>query len=223
ILTLWKVSMIINASYPSVVSLSAIVDGDPHFVVQLPKLHQNLCFTVDGRADDVLRLLEEPERGIIVDGHLIGAPSKHGVEERSRTYFDRLTISTGGSGGVTITISLDTVVVEGEGRDILPISRQGSVQRQGVTVAVDDHQSCWVELARDVRFLVLFHRYKHPSYLQMAHLGFYITDGRGLSASTQGLLGKNSVAPDSTSSFYLFDPLFHKRTNIRRYKCVCQI
>ncbi|KAF0035956.1 hypothetical protein F2P81_011268 [Scophthalmus maximus] len=181
-------------------ALSAIVDGDPHFVVQLPKLHQNLCFTVDGRADDVLRLLEEPERGIIVDGHLIGAPSKHGVEERSRTYFDRLTISTGGSGGVTITISLDTVVVEGEGRDILPISRQGSVQRQGVTVAVDDHQSCWVELARDVRFLVLFHRYKHPSYLQMAHLGFYITDGRGLSASTQGLLGKNSVAPDSTSS-----------------------
>ncbi|AWP10092.1 putative inter-alpha-trypsin inhibitor heavy chain H6 [Scophthalmus maximus] len=169
---------------------SSSVDGDPHFVVQLPKLHQNLCFTVDGRADDVLRLLEEPERGIIVDGHLIGAPSKHGVEERSRTYFDRLTISTGGSGGVTITISLDTVVVEGEGRDILPISRQGSVQRQGVTVAVDDHQSCWVELARDVRFLVLFHRYKHPSYLQMAHLGFYITDGRGLSASTQGLLGQ---------------------------------
>lgn len=39
------------------------VDGDPHFVVQLPKLHENLCFTVDGRANDVLRLLEDPERG----------------------------------------------------------------------------------------------------------------------------------------------------------------
>lgn len=43
--------------------LSVVVDGDPHFVVQLPKLHQNLCFTVDGRADDVLRLLEDPEIG----------------------------------------------------------------------------------------------------------------------------------------------------------------
>jgi len=42
-----------------------VVDGDPHFVVQLPKLHQNLCFTVDGRANDVLRLLEEPERGML--------------------------------------------------------------------------------------------------------------------------------------------------------------
>ncbi|XP_060930675.1 inter-alpha-trypsin inhibitor heavy chain H6 [Limanda limanda] len=168
---------------------SSSVDGDPHFVLQLPKLHQNLCFTVDGRADDVLRLLEDPDRGIIVDGHLIGAPSKHGSEDRTRTYFDRLTISTG-AGGILITVSLDAVVVEGEGRDILPINQQGSVLRQGVAVAVDNHQSCRIELARDVRFLVLFHHYKHPSYLQMAHLGFYITDGRGLSASTRGLLGQ---------------------------------
>uniref|UniRef100_A0A8C3A1E3 Inter-alpha-trypsin inhibitor heavy chain family member 6 n=1 Tax=Cyclopterus lumpus TaxID=8103 RepID=A0A8C3A1E3_CYCLU len=152
------------------------IDGDPHFVVQLPKLHQNLCFTVDGRANDVLRLLEEPERGIIVDGHLMRAPSKHGVEDRPRTYFDRLTISsvTGGSGDIMITLSLDAVVVEGEGRDTLPINQQGSV----------------ASLNTGVRFLVMFHHYEHPSYLQMAHLGFYITDGRGLSASTQGLLGQ---------------------------------
>ncbi|KAK5864027.1 hypothetical protein PBY51_001004 [Eleginops maclovinus] len=180
-------------SSPSTIRVfSSSVDGDPHFVVQLPKLRQNLCFTVDGRANDVLRLLEDPERGIIVDGHLMGAPSKHGVEDRTRTYFDRITISsaTGLSGDIMITLSLDAVVVEGEGRDDLPINQQGSVTRQGVTVIVDDHRSCWIELDRDVRFLVLFHQYKHPSYLQMAHLGFYIRDGRGLSASTQGLLGQ---------------------------------
>lgn len=138
-----------------------------------------------------LSCLDLPSKGIIVDGRLIGAPSKHGVEERSRTYFDQLTISSGtvGSGDITVTVSLDAVVVEGEGRDILPISQQGSVRRQSVAVSVDNHRSCWIELTKDVRFLVLFHQYKHPSYLQMAHLGFYITDGRGLSASTQGLLG----------------------------------
>lgn len=32
--------------------------------MQLPKLNHNLCFTVDGRANDVLRLLEDPERGM---------------------------------------------------------------------------------------------------------------------------------------------------------------
>uniref|UniRef100_UPI003AADC479 inter-alpha-trypsin inhibitor heavy chain H6 n=1 Tax=Centroberyx gerrardi TaxID=166262 RepID=UPI003AADC479 len=179
-------------SLSSVRVFSSSVDGDPHFVVQLPKLRQNLCFTVDGRANDVLRLLEDPERGIVVDGHLMGAPSKHGVEDRSRTYFDQLTISSamGGSGGIMITLSLDAVVVEGEGRDTLPINQQGSVMRQGVRVAVDNHRSCRIELAKDVRFLVLFHHYKHPSYLQMAHLGFYISDGQGLSPSTQGLLGQ---------------------------------
>ncbi|KAM3872133.1 inter-alpha-trypsin inhibitor heavy chain H6, partial [Diretmus argenteus] len=171
----------------SVRVFSSSVDGDPHFVVQLPKLRQNLCFTVDGRAGDVLRLLEDPERGIMVDGHLMGAPSKHGAEDRSRTYFDQLTIS---SATIMVTLSLDAVVVEGEGWDTLPITQQGSVTRQGVRVSVDSHRSCWIEMAKDVHFLVLFHHYKHPSYLQMAHLGFYITDGQGLSASTQGLLGQ---------------------------------
>ncbi|KAM9786205.1 inter-alpha-trypsin inhibitor heavy chain H6 [Neosynchiropus ocellatus] len=171
---------------------SSSVDGDPHFVVQLPKLQQNLCFTVDGRANDVLRLLEDPEKGIIVDGRLSGAPSKRGVENRRRTYFDRLVISaaTGSSGEIMITLSLEAVVVEGEGRDIFTVNQTGSVTRQGVTVTVDHHRGCWIELATGVRFLVLFHYYKHPSYLQMAHLGFYITDGRGLSISTQGLLGQ---------------------------------
>uniref|UniRef100_A0A3Q2PG70 Inter-alpha-trypsin inhibitor heavy chain family member 6 n=1 Tax=Fundulus heteroclitus TaxID=8078 RepID=A0A3Q2PG70_FUNHE len=173
-------------------ALSHIVDGDPHFVVQLPKLHQNLCFTVDGRANDVLRLLEDPERGIIVDGRLMGAPPKPGAEGRSRTYFDQLTISVpaGRSADIMITLSLDGVVVDGEGRELLPVDQQGSVTRQGVTVTVDNHQSCWIELAKGVRFLVLFHHYKHPNYLQLAHLGFYVTDGRGLSPLTQGLLGQ---------------------------------
>ncbi|KAM6982014.1 inter-alpha-trypsin inhibitor heavy chain H6 [Tautogolabrus adspersus] len=196
---------------------SSSVDGDPHFMVQLPKLHQNLCFTVDGSANDVLRLLEDPERGIIIDGHLMGAPSKHGVEDRARTYFDQLTISsaTGGSGDIMITLSLDAVVVEGEGRDILPINQQGSVMRQGVTVTVDNHQSCWIELGRDVRFLVLFHQYKHPSYLQMAHLGFYITNGRGLSASTQGLLGQFQHADISVTAVTDYqDGAAHKATTL---------
>lgn len=121
----------------------------------------------------------------------MGAPPKRGAELRPRTYFDRLTISSaaGGSGDVMISLSLDAVVVEGEGRDILPINQQGSVARRGATVTVDNHRSCWIELNKGVKFLVMFHQYDHPSYLQMAHLGFYITDGRGLSASTQGLLG----------------------------------
>uniref|UniRef100_A0AAX7VEI6 Inter-alpha-trypsin inhibitor heavy chain family member 6 n=1 Tax=Astatotilapia calliptera TaxID=8154 RepID=A0AAX7VEI6_ASTCA len=191
------------------------IDGDPHFVVQLAKLHQNLCFTVDGRANDVLRLLEDPERSM-QNGHLMGAPSKDGVEDRLRNYFDQLTISavTGNSGDIMITLTLDAVVLEGEGRDTLPINQQGSVTRQGVTVTVDNHQSCWIELAEGVQFLVLFHHYKHPSYLQLAHLGFYITDGRGLSDSTQGLLGAYTEASTENEYVVLFWYIWHKTLKI---------
>lgn len=103
-------------------------------------------------------------QGIIVDGRLTGAPPKRGVEGRSRTYFDLLTVSTdaGGPGDITITLSLDGVVVDGEGRDVLPIDQQGWVRRRGVTVAVDNHRSCWVEVAKDIRFLVLLHQYQQP-------------------------------------------------------------
>uniref|UniRef100_I3KI77 Inter-alpha-trypsin inhibitor heavy chain family member 6 n=1 Tax=Oreochromis niloticus TaxID=8128 RepID=I3KI77_ORENI len=194
-----------TATTTATTKTSGAVDGDPHFVVQLAKLHQNLCFTVDGRANDVLRLLEDPERSM-QNGHLMGAPSKDGAEDRLRNYFDQLTISvvTGNSGDIMITLTLDAVVVEGEGRDTLPINQQGSVTRQGVTVTVDNHQSCWIELAEGVQFLVLFHHYKHPSYLQSAHLGFYITDGRGLSDSTQGLLGAYTKASTENEYVVLF-------------------
>uniref|UniRef100_A0A8C7XY20 Inter-alpha-trypsin inhibitor heavy chain family member 6 n=1 Tax=Oryzias sinensis TaxID=183150 RepID=A0A8C7XY20_9TELE len=176
--------------------VSVAVDGDPHFVLQLPRQRQSLCFTVDGKANDVLRLLEDPEKGIQSTKDLIFnvvCQTGIGSSGRSRTYFDQLILSSPGSSGeITVTVSLDAVAVEGEGRDTLPINQQGSITRQGVTVTVDNHQGCWIELVKGVRFLVLFHHYKHPSYLQMAHLGFYITNGWGLSASTQGLLGKQA-------------------------------
>ncbi|KAG7471854.1 hypothetical protein MATL_G00102440 [Megalops atlanticus] len=171
---------------------SSSVDGDPHFVVHLSALDENLCFTIDGQANDVLRLLEDPEKGIIVDGRLTWAPSKLGFEDRSRTYFDQLTISAavGATGGVVIMVTLDAVVMEGEGQVTLSTNKPGSVIRQGIRVAIDDHLRCWVELGWGLRFLILFHHYKHPTYLQIAHLGFYVAEGEALSPLTQGLLGQ---------------------------------
>uniref|UniRef100_A0A673MYF9 Inter-alpha-trypsin inhibitor heavy chain family member 6 n=1 Tax=Sinocyclocheilus rhinocerous TaxID=307959 RepID=A0A673MYF9_9TELE len=167
------------------------LDGDPHFVVQLPKLHQNLCFTIDGRADDVLRLLEDPDKGIIVDGHLMLAPSKEGLENRTRTFFDRISIIAA-KGGIMITLTLDSVQVEADGKEIetLPTNQRGSVAQHVMRITVEEHHSCWIELGVGVQFLILFHLYNHPKSFQMEHLGFYIVDGKGLSHLTQGLLGQ---------------------------------
>ncbi|XP_016351404.1 inter-alpha-trypsin inhibitor heavy chain H6-like [Sinocyclocheilus anshuiensis] len=178
-------------SLSSIRGFSSSVDGDPHFVVQLPKLHQNLCFTIDGRADDVLRLLEDLDKGIIVDGHLMLAPSKEGLENRTRTFFDRISIIAA-KGGIMITLTLDSVQVEADGKEIetLPTNQRGSVEQHGMRITVEEHHSCWIELGVGVQFLILFHLYNHPKSFQMEHLGFYIADGKGLSHLTQGLLGQ---------------------------------
>ncbi|KAL1250048.1 hypothetical protein QQF64_021053, partial [Cirrhinus molitorella] len=176
-------------SLSSVRVFSSSVDGDPHFVVQLPKIHQNLCFTIDGRADDVLRLLEDPDKGIIVDGHLMLALSKEGLENRTRTFFDRISIASA-KGAIMITLTLDSVQLQVDGIEIetLPTNQRASVERHGTRITVEEHHSCWIKLGVGVQFLILFHRYNHPKYFQMEHLGFYIANGIGLSHLTQGLL-----------------------------------
>ncbi|XP_009295210.1 inter-alpha-trypsin inhibitor heavy chain H6 [Danio rerio] len=178
-------------SLSSVRVFSSSVDGDPHFVIQLPKQDQHLCFTIDGRADDVLRLLEDPEKGIIVDGHLILGPPKKGMENRNRTFFDRISI-TAVKHTAMITLTSVSVVVEVEGNEMerLPTHQRGSVEQHGLRITVEEHHSCWIELEVGVRFLILFHRYNHPEYFQVEHLGFYIAEGIGLSRHTQGLLGQ---------------------------------
>uniref|UniRef100_A0A3B3QVA6 Inter-alpha-trypsin inhibitor heavy chain C-terminal domain-containing protein n=1 Tax=Paramormyrops kingsleyae TaxID=1676925 RepID=A0A3B3QVA6_9TELE len=140
-------------------SLCGVVDGDPHFIVQLPRLNHSLCFTIDGRANDVLRLLEDPEKGI-----------------------------------VGLVLSGKNVIKMAVSREALRTDQPGSVLRRGLRVTVDANLRCWVVLGRGLRFLVLRHHYKHPTYLQMAHLGFYLVDGQGLSPRTQGLLGQFQYA-----------------------------
>ncbi|XP_030623637.1 inter-alpha-trypsin inhibitor heavy chain H6-like [Chanos chanos] len=170
------------------------VDGDPHFVVHLPKLDQTLCFTIDGQANDIPRLLEDPERGIVVDGRLMWAPPEVGFEDHNRTYFDQIVVSmtSGEKRGVVVTITLDSVKIDvkGEGPLMLQTGRPGVVERHDFVVEIDEHLRCWVDLGKEVQFLVLFHHYRHPTYLQLAHLGFYIANGKGLSLQTQGLLGQ---------------------------------
>ncbi|XP_060793443.1 inter-alpha-trypsin inhibitor heavy chain H6 isoform X3 [Neoarius graeffei] len=173
----------------SVGIFSSSVDGDPHFVVMLPKIHENLCFTVEGKANDVLRLLEDPVRGITVNGHLVLGPPKIGIEDHTRTFFDKISIRIS-KGGIRITLTRDSVVVKGEGLETLPTRQKGSVTLPGLKIVLDGHQRCWIELAKGVMFLVLIHRYSHPAYFQVEHLGFYIADGEGLSSLTQGLLGQ---------------------------------
>ncbi|MBN3319501.1 ITIH6 inhibitor, partial [Atractosteus spatula] len=167
-------------------------DGDPHFVVHLPKLSEHICFTIDGLPNDVLRLVDDPEKGLTVDGHLMWAPSKVGFEDKTRTYFSQLSFSLkmGSAEPWNITVTLGSIVLEGEEQVTLFTDRTGTVKVRDLKITIDSNQTAWVTVGQDIGFMVLFHHYKHPTYLQLSHLGLYIANGQGLSPSTHGLLGQ---------------------------------
>ncbi|KAK3547317.1 hypothetical protein QTP86_018849 [Hemibagrus guttatus] len=130
-----------------------------------------------------------PSQGITVNGHLMLAPPKIGIEERTRTFFNMIIIRIS-KGGLRITFTIDSVVVKGEGRETLSTREKGSVTLPGLKIVLDGHQGCWIDLGKGIVFLILIHRYSHPTYFQMEHLGFYIAEGEGLSSLTRGLLGQ---------------------------------
>uniref|UniRef100_A0A670K400 Inter-alpha-trypsin inhibitor heavy chain family member 6 n=1 Tax=Podarcis muralis TaxID=64176 RepID=A0A670K400_PODMU len=175
-------------------ALGVTMDGDPHFVVRLPHSLGNLCFTLDGCSGDVLRLVSDPATGLSVNGHLMGAPFRPGHEERPRTYFDAITIAVEHPRvGYVVNVTRKGVTLHGEGELVLPFAQRAAIHKPQLAISVWPEANVTVWIGHEVEFLVLLHRYSHPTALQRDHLGFYVVNSKGLSASAGGLLGEQHL------------------------------
>ncbi|KAG8129836.1 hypothetical protein E2320_016520 [Naja naja] len=161
---------------------SESVDGDPHFVIKLPHSLGNLCFTLDGHSEDILRLAR-PRR-------------------TSRTYLDVITIVVERPHtSYVVNITQKGVTLYGEEVLVLPLIQQATISKPPLAISMWPEANITVQIGSTVEFLVLLHHYSHPTVLQLDHLGFYIMKGQGLSASAGGLLGQFqnsniSLSPD---------------------------
>ncbi|XP_063152696.1 inter-alpha-trypsin inhibitor heavy chain H6 [Candoia aspera] len=183
-------------------TFSSWVDGDPHFVIKLPHSLGNLCFTLDGRSGDILRLVSDPATGLSVNGHLMEAPSRPGHEERPRTYLDVITIVVEHpQASFVVNVTQKGVTLYGEEVLVLPLAQRATIHMPPLAISMWPEANITVQIGSTVEFLVLLHHYRHPTVLQLDHLGFYIVKGQGLSASAGGLLGQFqnsniSLSPD---------------------------
>ncbi|XP_002720066.2 inter-alpha-trypsin inhibitor heavy chain H6 [Oryctolagus cuniculus] len=175
---------------PSIFTFSSSVDGDPHFVVRIPHSEERICFTLDGRPGDVLQLIEDPKAGLHVSGRLLGAPPRPGHEDQPRTYFHIITVTTDKPWAYTITISRSSISVRGEGTLHLSWDQPAMLKRPQLELRVAAGARLTLRLGPYLEFLVLRHRYRRPSPLQLPHLGFYVANGSGLSSSAHGLMGQ---------------------------------
>ncbi|XP_045349110.1 inter-alpha-trypsin inhibitor heavy chain H3 isoform X2 [Leopardus geoffroyi] len=166
------------------------VDGDPHFIIQVPQRDDAICFNVDEDPGTVLRLIQDPITGLTVNGQIIGEKGGNSDSKSRKTYFGKLGIASAHmdfrmevtpekitlwSGAAQSTFSwLDTV----------------TVTQDGLSVTINRKKNMVVSFGDGVTFVVVLHQVwkKHPVHQDF--LGFYVVDSHRMSAQTHGLLGQ---------------------------------
>uniref|UniRef100_G3TN55 Inter-alpha-trypsin inhibitor heavy chain C-terminal domain-containing protein n=1 Tax=Loxodonta africana TaxID=9785 RepID=G3TN55_LOXAF len=157
---------------PSIFTFSSSGMGN-HFVIHIPH-SEDKVFTLDGCPGDLLQLIEDPKAGLHVGGQLLGAPPRPSHEDQTHTYFQIITVTADKPQAYVVTITCEGTLLLSWGQPVL--LRRPQLQVHMASVA-------------PLKFLVLWHCYRHPSTLQLPHIGFYV-NGSDLSPLAHGLLGQ---------------------------------
>ncbi|KAG0718804.1 Inter-alpha-trypsin inhibitor heavy chain H3 [Chionoecetes opilio] len=88
------------------------VDLDPHFLVHTPGLDLPLCFNYEGRAGVTVRLLHDPQSGIVINGHVGSVRNRPNLK-----FFSRLFLRLG---PVNLTVTPEMLQVDCLGDDGSP-------------------------------------------------------------------------------------------------------
>ncbi|XP_072255156.1 inter-alpha-trypsin inhibitor heavy chain H5 [Pyxicephalus adspersus] len=166
-------------------------DGDPHFVVDFPLSKLTVCFNIDGEPRDVLRLVSDHKySGVTVNGQLIGAPAPPNGHKKQRTYFSKITIIINKPKRTYLEITPTKVILDSKDRLILACDKTATVKSDDLLVSVTAKSNVTVTIHETITFVILVHLYKNPAPYQRNHLGFYISNSKGLSPNSHGLLGQ---------------------------------
>ncbi|KAM4037088.1 inter-alpha-trypsin inhibitor heavy chain H5 [Anomaloglossus baeobatrachus] len=182
-------SKLISTSKPPISKTSA--DGDPHFVVDFPLSKLTVCFNIDGEPGDILRLVSDHKNsGVTVNGELIGAPAPPNGHKKHRTYFSRITIIINKPRRTYIEVTPFKVILDSKDRLILSCDKSTIVKNEDLMVSITAKSNVTITVQGTISFVILVHRYKNPAPFQKNHLGFYISNSKGLSSNSHGLLGQ---------------------------------
>ncbi|XP_072238791.1 inter-alpha-trypsin inhibitor heavy chain H3-like [Leuresthes tenuis] len=166
-----------------------LVDGDPHFMIELPDRNDALCFNINSAPGTIFNLVRDPESGILVNGQIIG-DKKIPPNGEINTYFCSFGI-VHQTLGVRLEVSTQDISVFQDGKQIkLLWSDTASIKGLNVDLLVTKDRSLTVTLRDSVKFVILLHKVwkKHPYHQD--YLGFYTLDGHLLSPNVHGLLGQ---------------------------------
>ncbi|XP_063071037.1 inter-alpha-trypsin inhibitor heavy chain H3-like [Engraulis encrasicolus] len=165
------------------------VDGDPHFIIEVPDMRDALCFNIDDTAGTIFNLVRDPILGIMVNGQTIG-DKKVIPGAKVNTYFGHFGI-VHRPYGIELLVSTDgiSVFVNKKGAKFT-WTETASVKDENMDLQITKDRSLTVALKDSVKFVIMLHKVwkKHPYHQD--YLGFYTLDSHLLSPSVHGLLGQ---------------------------------
>ncbi|KAM6979733.1 inter-alpha-trypsin inhibitor heavy chain H3a [Aplochiton taeniatus] len=178
-----------HAHYMYAASPTYYVDGDPHFVIELPDREDALCFNVDDTPGTIFNLVRDPQSGIVVNGQTIG-DKKVGPDGRVNTYLGRLGVLHQ-TLGVRLEVTTQDISVSQDGK-LVKLSWAATASLKGPTMDlhVTKGRSLTVSLRDSVKFVVLLHKVWKGHPYHRDYLGFYTLDSHLLSSRVHGLLGQ---------------------------------
>ncbi|XP_076124801.1 inter-alpha-trypsin inhibitor heavy chain H3-like [Alosa pseudoharengus] len=165
------------------------VDGDPHFIIEVPEMNDALCFNIDERPGTIFNLVSDPVLGIVVNGQTIG-DKKVDPGSKLNTYFGRFGI-VHQTLGIQLVVSTDGITVFLNKKTTqFDWSETILAKNEIMDLQITKDSSLTVTLKDSVKFVIILHKVwkKHPYHQD--YLGFYTIDSHLLSPRVHGLLGQ---------------------------------
>lgn len=166
------------------------VDGDPHFIIQIPGKNDSICFNIDEKPGTVLRLIQDPVTGITVTGQIIGDKRSNASSRTGKTYFGKLGITNAWM-DFRVEVTTEKIIL-GTGAELSTFSWLDTVTvtQTGLSVTINRKKNMVVSFGDGISFVIILHQVwkKHPVHQDF--LGFYVVDSHRMSAQTHGLLGQ---------------------------------
>ncbi|XP_069062479.1 inter-alpha-trypsin inhibitor heavy chain H3-like isoform X1 [Pleurodeles waltl] len=168
----------------------SFVDGDPHFIIQLPRHNESICFNIQEQPGVVLRLVADPETGIAVNAQVVGKNKDGSPGKAGNTYIGKLGFISQKMGiKVEVTTEICTVYTHQQKRSF-HWNESVSMTQGGFKLSILNGSKMILSVGKEVTFEVVLHRRPKKHLDQQDFLGLYTLDSHQLSDQTHGLLGQ---------------------------------
>ncbi|XP_044532528.1 inter-alpha-trypsin inhibitor heavy chain H3 [Gracilinanus agilis] len=162
------------------------VDGDPHFIIEVPQKDDALCFNIDEEPGVVLNLIQDPDTGITVNGEIIGEKKASSETTKRKSYFGKLGIIDPQM-DLKIEVTTQKITLwSGGRRNSFSWMDTVTITQNGLSVAINRKKNMVVSIGDGVTFVIVL----HPVWKKQDFLGLYTVDSHRMSTRTHGLLGQ---------------------------------